>query len=536
MSGAILDVPFLEAMEWLPDALLVVTGEGDIVGANRAARHLLTRSSSAVKGSSLLQFVAADNDAVRAYLRNGSRTSQPLPGALTLSNGKESTTRVSATVRVLRPKTDSTSALLLLQLRNAESAPIHFKELNDRVAKVTAALQRERRAEEERRLLETQMLQTQKVESLGVLAGGIAHDFNNLLTSVIGYSELARAQLPDNSEAGAFIDEAVQGARRAAELTQQMLAYSGKGVFIVEPIQLSRLVSDITRLLQVSISKKCVLRFDLMEDLPACMVDATQLRQVIMNLIINASDAIGDRSGVISITTGVAWCDKEYLAENFVNDQLPDGLYVHLEVADTGRGMSAETRARIFDPFFTTKFTGRGLGLAAVLGIVRGHKGAIRVYSEPGSGTTFKMLLPAEPQAEVGRSTPDPEPAHWRANGLALVVDDEESIRALARHMLVQMGFKVETASDGREAVDMFREMAASNPLVLLDLTMPHLDGAAAFKQLRQIRPDVRVILMSGYGEQTIDTQFAGKGLAGFLQKPFRLSEVRELVRSIMDA
>lgn len=169
-----------------------------------------------------------------------------------------------------------------------------------------------------------------------------------------------------------------------------MLAYSGKGTRIVEPVQLSRLVSDITRLLEVSISKKCVLRFDLMDELPACRADATQLRQVIMNLIINASDAIGDRSGVIAISTGVAWCDSAYLAENFVDDNLPGGLYVHLEVADTGCGMSADTRLRIFDPFFTTKFTGRGLGLAAVLGIVRGHGGAIRVYSELERGTTLQ--------------------------------------------------------------------------------------------------------------------------------------------------
>lgn len=535
MSGEVADIPFLKATEWLPDALLVVTGEGDLMGANRAARQLLALPSSDVEGISLLQFVTGDAEAMRTYLRNGSRTSQPLPGAFTLTNGKASSRRVRTMVHMLRPAAENTPALLLLHLRNVASAPTQFQLLNDRVTKVSAALHRQRQAEDERRLLEVQMLQTQKLESLGVLAGGIAHDFNNLLTSVIGYSELARGQLPEKSEAGAFIDEAVLGARRAAELTQQMLAYSGKGVLIVEPVQLSRVVSDITRLLQVSISKKCVLRFDLMEDMPACMVDATQLRQVIMNLIINASDAIGDRSGVISISTGVAWCDKHYLAENFVDDQLPEGLYVHLEVADTGSGMSAETRARIFDPFFTTKFTGRGLGLAAVLGIVRGHKGAIRVYSELGSGTTFKLLLPAEQQLEQGLVAPASEPTTWTGSGQALVIDDEENIRALAGHILRKMGFEVKTANDGQEGVEVFREMAAANPLVLLDLTMPRLDGAAAFKQLRQIRPDVRVILMSGYGEQTIDTQFAGKGLAGFLQKPFRLNEVRELVRTVMD-
>ncbi len=529
------DVPFLAAAEWLPDALMIITSDGSIVGANRAARQLLGTSSEAEHHRSLLQSISGDQEAVLKYLRAGSRTRQPLPGLIALIDEEGWSRQLRSTVSVLQPATQTSLAMLLLQLRDRESTPTQFKKLTEQVAQVTASLHRQQQAEEERRHLEIQMLQTQKLESLGVLAGGIAHDFNNLLTSVIGYSELARAQLPASSAVGGFIDEAVEGARRAAELTQQMLAYSGKGKLMVEPVQLSVLVTEITRLLEVSISKKCVMRFDLMEDLPACMVDATQIRQVVMNLIINASDAIGERSGVISVTTGAAWCDQKYLAETFINDPIPEGLYVHLEVSDTGVGMTAETQARIFDPFFTTKFTGRGLGLAAVLGIVRGHNGAMRVYSEVGNGTTFKVLLPAVPNAETVQPASTAEQAHWTGRGSVLVVDDEESIRALTQQMLQQMGFDVTTASNGREGVDVFRDMAASNPLVLLDLTMPQLDGTAAFAQLRQIRPDVRVILMSGYGEQTIDTKFAGKGLAGFLQKPFRLSELRELVSSIVD-
>lgn len=536
MSDTIADIPFLLAAEWLPDAMVIVTSDGSIAGTNRAARQLLSREPAAVQCGSLLSAVHGDTNVVREYLRDGSRTRQPLPGAITLTNGDGEPRRFRTTVRVLQPATDTDPALLLLVLQDPQTASTHFTQLSNQVAEANAALQRLRVAEAERRKLEAQMLQTQKLESLGVLAGGIAHDFNNLLTSVIGYADLARGELPAASTARGFIEEAMVGARHAAELTQQMLAYSGRGTLIVEPVQLSTLVSDITRLLEVSISKKCVLRFDLMEDLPACLGDATQLRQVIMNLIINASDAIGDRSGVIAITTGVAWCDRAYLAENFINDTLAEGLYVHLEVADTGSGMSAETRARIFDPFFTTKFTGRGLGLAAVLGIVRGHKGSIRVYSEPGRGTTFKLLLPAEPKAELVTTAPAPETALWRGTGSALVIDDEESIRALTRHMLVQMGFEVTVASDGREGVEVFRQMSGSNPLVLLDLTMPHVDGAEAFAQLRRIRPDVRVILMSGYSEHSIATKFAGKGPLGFIQKPFRLNELRELVRASVDA
>lgn len=536
MSDTLTDIPFLRAAEWLPDAFLIVASDGYIFGANRAARVLLTKSLMAITGNSLLQFVhAADND-VLEYLRAGSRTRQPLPGAITLEDEDGSPCRLRTMVHVLLPATSSTPARLLMQFREADNGSSKFTALNDQITKVTSALHRQQLAEAERMLLEKQMLQTQKLESLGVLAGGIAHDFNNLLTSVIGYSELARTHLSATSAATGFIDAAVTGAQRAAELTQQMLAYSGKGAIVVEPVDLSWLVSDITRLLEVSISKKCVMRFELPEQLPMCMADATQLRQVIMNLIINASDAIGDRSGVISVTTGVAWCDQQYLAENFIDDKLAEGMYVHLEVADTGCGMSAETRARIFDPFFTTKFTGRGLGLAAVLGIVRAHKGTIRVYSEFGRGTTFKMILPAAPDIKMAQSEPVTEQTQWRGSGTVLVIDDEESIRALTRHMMTQMGFEVTTASDGLEGVEVFRQMSDSNPLVLLDLTMPHLDGAATFAQLRRIRPDVRVILMSGYGEKTVDSQFAGKGLAGFLQKPFRLAQARELVQSVVDA
>jgi CheY-like chemotaxis protein len=250
-----------------------------------------------------------------------------------------------------------------------------------------------------------------------------------------------------------------------------------------------------------------VLRYDLMADLPLCQADATQRRQVIRNLIINASEAIGDRSGAITVATGAAWCDADCLRENHVDDNLAEGLSVHLEVAETGHAMSLEVRARIFDPFFTTKFTGRGLGLAAVLGIVRSHGGAIRVYSARGRGTTFKLLFPA----------------------LAAASD------AAARHMLELLGFRVVTAADGREAVSRYRELLDDAPLVLLDLTMPHLDGAGAFRALRQLRPDVRVVLMSGYSEHAVEPQFAGKGLAGFVQKPFRLDALRRAMRQALE-
>jgi two-component system cell cycle sensor histidine kinase/response regulator CckA len=249
--------------------------------------------------------------------------------------------------------------------------------------------------EDRRREFESQIQHAQKLESLGVMAGGIAHDFNNLLTSVLGYADLALRELPQASPARELIESAVDGARRAAELTQQMLAYSGHGRFVVAPLDLSAIARDMLRLLEVSISKKCKLVLELDDHLPPIEADAGQVRQVVMNLAINASEAIGDGSGQITIRTGVTECDHDQLNQFYLDPKIEPGTYVFLDVTDDGCGMSKETIARIFEPFFTTKFTGRGLGLSALLGIVRGHRGAVRIYSEVGRGSTFRVLFPS---------------------------------------------------------------------------------------------------------------------------------------------
>lgn len=260
---------------------------------------------------------------------------------------------------------------------------------------VMVDITKQKKAEEERRRIEAQLLRTQKQESLGVLAGGIAHHYNNLLTAIVGNAELAMTDLSPGSRARNWIQQIGVATKRAAELTHQMLAYSGKGRFVVQMINLSQIISEMTHLLELSVSNKCALQYDLEENLPAVEVDAAQIRQVIMNLIINASEAMEDRNGMIAIRTGSQHCDRAYLSESYLDENLAVGEYVYLEVADTGCGMTAAIRSRIFDPFFTTKFTGRGLGLAAVLGIVRGHQGAIKIYSEPERGTTFRVLFPS---------------------------------------------------------------------------------------------------------------------------------------------
>ncbi|MDD2897442.1 MAG: PAS domain S-box protein [Desulfuromonadaceae bacterium] len=389
-----------------------------------------------------------------------------------------------------------------------------------------------KRSEEERLNLEKQLLHSQKLKSLGVLAGGIAHDFNNILTAIIGNADLALMRINKESPAVDNLHRIEHAAARAADLAKQMLAYSGKGKFVVENINLNVLLEDMLHMLEVSISKKAVLRLNPHQQLPVVEADATQIRQIVMNLVINASEAIGDKSGVIAITTGCIDCNRNYLEDVWLDENLNDGLYVYLEIADTGCGMDKETLSKLFDPFFTTKFTGRGLGMAAVLGIVRGHKGAIKVYSEQNKGTTFKILLPSSGKPPEVFNGTSPGNA-WHGNGVVLLVDDEETIRGLGIQMLKEIGFSAITADDGREALEIFKSRD-DIAFVILDLTMPHMDGEQCFRELRQLNPDVKVIMSSGFNEQEVTQKFIGKGLAGFLQKPYKLSTLQSTIQKVL--
>jgi PAS domain S-box-containing protein len=398
------------------------------------------------------------------------------------------------------------------------------------------AEQQSKKASSDRQLLERKLQESQKLESLGVLAGGIAHDFNNLLTGVLGNASLARMDLPPDSPVQPYLQQIESAAARAADLCRQMLAYSGKGRFVVNRLDLNALITDTTRLLHVSISKHAVMKFHFAEGLPVVMGDATQLRQVIMNLVINASEAIGEKSGFISITTGLTRADRAYLSGAYFARDLPEGDYVSLEIADNGGGMSPEVLDKIFDPFFTTKFTGRGLGLAAVLGIVRGHNGALKVFSEEGWGTTFKILLPCAEGVADELATTTPGAANWKGSGKVLVADDEETVRVTTARMLEACGFTTRLADHGRTAVEEFQTDPDGFTLIMLDLTMPHMDGDEAFRHIRELRPSARVLLMSGFNEQEAIARFAGKGLAGFIQKPFGFPALREKLQEIFSA
>ncbi len=396
--------------------------------------------------------------------------------------------------------------------------------------RAAAELER-RRAEEESQRLQTQVLHAQKLESLGVLAGGIAHDFNNILVGILGNSGLAQAELPPGSSARLFIDRIEHSAQRAADLANQMLAYSGKGHFVVETFDLNELLEEMYHLLETSVSKKAGLHLQPSKDVAPIRGDVTQIRQVIMNLVTNASDALEEGNGIITVEVGSRRSNRPVAAEPYPGDELPPGEYVHLKVSDTGCGMDAATRSRIFDPFFTTKRTGRGLGMAAVLGILRGHKGGIQVDSAPDCGSTFTVLIPASEERPVSRLG---APADGGPRIKILVVDDELIVRQVAELSLESSGFEVVTAEDGRQAMEVFRQLGDEIAAVVLDMTMPHMNGEETFRELRRLRPDLRVILTSGFNEQDVKSRFEGQGLSGFLKKPYRPKELVQKVNDVL--
>jgi len=393
-----------------------------------------------------------------------------------------------------------------------------------------------KQAQEQRQRLEEQLQRSENLRSLGVLASGLAHDFNNLLGGIQGNMDLALLDLDATSPVGEFIAEARTASLRAADLIRQMLAYAGKGKTSNEKIDLSTVAREMAGLLRTSISKKAVLQLDLDGTLPAIVGDPTQVRQLIMNLITNAADAIGDLPGEIVVRTERAACDRASLDELRPDAELPEGDYLRLQIVDTGSGMSTETRNRIFEPFFTTKASGSGLGLAATHGIVRGHGGAIRVESKPGKGTVFEVLFPvAVVRTEAKSDEVGGVPEHWRGSGTVLLVDDEEVVRSIAAAMLQRLGFSVVTAEHGAEAVEVFLARHDEIDCVLLDSRMPHMGGEEAFDRLREIRGDVPVVLCSGFTEEGVVEQMLAKGLAGFLQKPYDLRALEKQLRAIED-
>ncbi|MEX2262235.1 MAG: PAS domain-containing protein [Bryobacteraceae bacterium] len=414
-----------------------------------------------------------------------------------------------------------------------------WRDLDGSIAGVmTLAIDASEQVETKRAMEATQerLRETAKLESLGVLAGGIAHDFNNLLVGMLGNASLALELLPAHSQARGMLEGVVSASEKAALLTRQMLAYSGKGKFIIEPVDLSGLVEEILPLISRSVPRGVSLYPRLSRRLPAVEADRSQLQQVIMNLVINAAEACDDESGMVKIATGVERVDAQYAHPTFGLPAIQPGTFVFLEVSDTGSGMTEEIRAKIFDPFFTTKFTGRGLGLSAVLGIIRAHKGAIQVDSTAGQGTAFRVLFPAGAAPFEDRAPAAGERRELAGSGTILVVDDEEVVRRMAKSALENYGYQVLVAENGRVAVDLFARMAGLISLVILDLTMPVMNGETALSHLQRIQPGVKIVLSSGFNESEATKRFEGKSLAGFLQKPYTAPRLAEKVKAVLAA
>ncbi len=416
-----------------------------------------------------------------------------------------------------------------LQQSQASLKQLHH-ELEARVAERTAELQianaQLKHEVAERKRTEEAMHHAQKRESMGLMASGIAHDFNNLLVAMLAQTGLAMNQLPPQEPAREHIQKAVMAAERAADLTRQMLAYAGGGQLEIESVDLNQIIENNVHLFRAAIAKNVVLHTDLAADLPLIEADRSQLQQVFMNLILNGAEAMEGVPGHVWVTTGREMImSHDTLYWHWTGSELPVGEYVCLTVRDSGVGMTSEIRNRIFDPFFTTKEDGQGLGLASVLGIVRDHRGGLHVESEPGRGTAFRLMFPISKQREPETAAPTPfylSPV-TSSNGLILVIDDEQPVREAIVDIMDLHGIEVVTAVNGQEGISLFTQHKDKIQLIVLDLSMPGMNGVETLNKLRQIDPDIRVILSSGHSQQQIAPEVMVNCRTGFLPKPYDL-------------
>jgi PAS domain S-box-containing protein len=508
----------------ITDAVISTDLNGHIVFANREALALLRCAEDDCVGKHVDDYFRIVDESTRSPLE--STVAKVLRDASPVANIPHTTL---LSVDEIATPIDHSAAPIVTEDGSVGGVVVIFRDITER-----------RRAEQERERLAREALETEerlrqsaKLESLGVLAGGIAHDFNNLLVGILGNASLVEELLPPDSTLLPLIQDVVGASEKAAQLTHQMLAYSGKGRFVISRVDLSSEVEEILPLISRPIPKTCSVHLDLAQNIPLILADKSQLQQILMNLVINAAEACGTRPGIVLIKTSRCERDDFTLPPGFGLDAIVPGTYVRLEVSDNGSGMSEEVKAKIFDPFFSTKFTGRGLGLSAVLGIIRSHKGSIEVESTPGKGTTFRVYFPAVSGSvevkERGTASPGPN-----ITGTVLVVDDEPIVRSTAKSTLEKSGFQVILAEDGEIGVQKFVQFADRIAVVILDLTMPVMDGEAALGHIKRIDPGARVILTSGFDRLELAERFNGKGFAGFLQKPYTSARLIESVTNAL--
>lgn len=479
-------------------------GEFRVENVNRAQEKVLKLSNAEIVGKRLSEFLPAEAaQSIEGHYRE------------CLSSGE--------------PTRYEEGTLLQGRQRIFETLLVPLRDPRGRIHRIVG----NSREITEARRSEDALRQAQKLESLGILAGGIAHDFNNLLAAMMGNLNLAQLQLDLDSPARPLLENVEQILLRAADLTKQMLAYSGKGRFVVLPHDLNAIVRDMVQLLKVSIPKKVTLQYDLGPGLPPIEGDVAQLQQVVMNLVTNAAEAIPDE-GSINISTSLEFIDDECIASRLPEQGLAPGPFVKLEVVDSGCGISSEVLPRIFDPFFTTKRSGRGLGLSAMLGILKSHGGGLHIESEEGKGSCFSLYFPAKPSLPLPESEQKPASRTEALQGHVLLVEDEPVVRESTAQMLEMVGLTVTQAVDGLDAVNRFPDLKGHIDLVVMDLSMPRMDGREAFLHLRRIQPDLPIILCSGFSEgESLQASLDGR-LSGFLQKPFRMAELVKAIRQIL--
>lgn len=506
---------FRAAVEASPSGILMVDPEGTILLANSTIESIFGYAQDELVGQSVEQLIPGDVAGQHPELRSEflqSPSARPMGAGRNLFGLRKDGSLVPLEIG-LNPYTKDDHTYVLASIID----------ISERL-----------REEEQQQALAEKVQHAQRLESLGMLAGGIAHDFNNILAAILGYSELALGEIESTSEVHPRLANIKQAALSASQLTRQMLAYAGKGQGVKEPVSLNQEIRQIIDLLQVSISKRAALKLDLADELPPIEADRGQIQQLMMNLVTNASDAVAADGGLIGVKTRRIVLGKDEIQGYHLAENLRSGQYVSIEVSDSGEGMSDETRRRVFDPFFTTKREGRGLGMAAVHGIVRSHGGGIRLYSEIGRGTAVKVILPLGEETETGRVGSDR--SEEEARGSVLVVDDEEHVRQVARGLLERLGFEVLTAADGFEALSSLEARDGQLTAVILDAIMPRLDGKETLKRIRRRWPDLPVIVSSGYNKEALGTDYAGRTVEAFLPKPYEAASLEAVMRGLLDS
>jgi PAS domain S-box-containing protein len=504
------NVRLLALIEQTPDVIATATPDGRILSMNPAGRRLLgARSDEEVARWTLASHHPPGE---RERMRQ-----EVIPTAIREGRWMGETT-------ILLPGGQQIPASQVILAHRDEAGEVRY--LSTTIRDLTERMRAERAAQD-----------AQKLQSLGVLAGGIAHKFNNLLTSILGFATLAAREVNTSELVRSALRQIEESSRQAADVCVQMLAYAGKGRFLADRADLSAIVQQHAVLLELATAPGVTLDLDLPQGLPAVHVDASLVGHCVLNLLTNAVEALGGQPGRITVRTGHTRLRREELQAMGLGAELDEGDFVFLEVSDTGSGMDAATQARLFEPFFSTRFTGRGLGLPAVLGIVRSHKGAIALTSAPGQGTTVRLCFPVLVSPAPARDSAVLQGAQaWRGSGVVLVIDDDESVRGFANVVLQRKGFRVLQAGDGVGALEVVRAREADLRLVLLDLALAQRDGEGTLAELRSIAPQLPVVLMSGSSESEMDPRFADQKPNGFLQKPFTLRELEASVRAVLGA